>query len=115
MHFETALPLACRIGSPDYMSPEVLGLSQKAEPVFGGPAYDGRAVDVWAIGVMLFVLVTGSYPFEVSIAQVAQTCKNHLTGDICFCVLISILFASSNPADTLHCSQIPSDQFIVSI
>lgn len=29
------------------------------------PRYDPRAVDVWALGVMLFLLVTGTYPFEV--------------------------------------------------
>lgn len=27
--------------------------------------YNPRAVDVWALGVMLYLLVTGVYPFEV--------------------------------------------------
>ena len=30
------------------------------------PRYNPKAVDVWALGVMLFLLVTGVYPFEVS-------------------------------------------------
>ena len=30
------------------------------------PRYNPRAVDVWALGVMLYLLVTGMYPFEVS-------------------------------------------------
>lgn len=29
------------------------------------PRYNPRAVDVWALGVMLYLLVTGVYPFEV--------------------------------------------------
>ncbi len=29
------------------------------------PCYNPRAVDVWALGVMLYLLVTGMYPFEV--------------------------------------------------
>ncbi len=29
------------------------------------PRYNPRAVDVWALGVMLYLLVTGMYPFEV--------------------------------------------------
>ena len=29
------------------------------------PRYNPRAVDVWALGVMLYLLVTGIYPFEV--------------------------------------------------
>lgn len=28
-------------------------------------AYDARAVDAWAMGVLLYLLVTGRYPFEV--------------------------------------------------
>ena len=30
------------------------------------PRYNPRAVDVWALGVMLYLLVTGMYPFEVA-------------------------------------------------
>lgn len=41
-------------GTPSYMAPE---LTQKRE-------YDGKAVDMWALGVLLFVLLTGSFPFR---------------------------------------------------
>ena len=54
-----------RVGTPDYMPPEMLGAVPSATATTG-PKYDAKAVDVWAMGVMLYLLVTGVYPFEVS-------------------------------------------------
>lgn len=49
----------CRVsnaaGSPAYIAPEVLSEID---------TYDGFAADVWSLGVVLFVLLTGRYPFE---------------------------------------------------
>ena len=49
--YETKLPFSC--GTPCYMSPE---LAQKKEHL-GGP------VDIWALGVILFILLSGKMPF----------------------------------------------------
>jgi hypothetical protein len=49
-----------RVGTPAYIAPEILQASGKA----GDPGYDGRAADVWSLGVFLFVLLAGCYPFE---------------------------------------------------
>ncbi len=43
-------------GKLGYMSPEL----------FGGQAFDGRACDVYSSGVILFIILTGVPPFEMS-------------------------------------------------
>jgi serine/threonine-protein kinase SRK2 len=48
---------ASLVGTAEYLSPEVIR-SQ------GKKAYNGRAADVWAVGVCLFRMVVGSFPFE---------------------------------------------------
>src|SRR5205085_1476069 len=55
------------LGSPSYMAPEQLD---------GSSAVD-RRVDVWAMGVVLFELLTGRLPFEA--ASVASLCAAILT------------------------------------
>lgn len=44
-----------RIGTPAYISPEVYR---------GVKPYDGKASDVWACGVVLYVMLAGRYPFQ---------------------------------------------------
>ena len=45
------LSLFC--GTPHYMDPDI---SKKRD-------YNGHAADVWALGVILFILITGKLPF----------------------------------------------------
>ena len=44
------------VGTPSYLAPELLTLKQ-------GENYDGKAVDAWAAGVVLYVMLVGGYPF----------------------------------------------------
>ena len=47
-----------QIGTPVYMSPEVINNKN------GQKGYDGRSVDIWASGILLLVMLLGSFPFD---------------------------------------------------
>jgi serine/threonine protein kinase len=47
--------VAC--GSPPYAAPELTELN---------PVYDGKKADIWAVGVLLYVLVCGCFPWQDS-------------------------------------------------
>lgn len=47
-------PLSDVCGTPTYMAPEMMSKSE----------YDGKAADMWACGVLLYVLFEGRFPFE---------------------------------------------------
>ena len=54
-------------GSADYAAPELL-LQQP---------YDGRATDVWALGVLLYALLEGRLPFDPVPGQRRQASSKH--------------------------------------
>ncbi|KIZ07629.1 hypothetical protein MNEG_0325 [Monoraphidium neglectum] len=51
-------------GTPDYMSPQLLGAKLGLGGPSSKPLYDGTKADIWAAGVMLCVMLIGRFPFE---------------------------------------------------
>lgn len=49
-----------QIGTPVYMSPQLISARSDGE----SKGYDGRKADVWACGVLLFVMLLGMFPFD---------------------------------------------------
>ena len=60
------------IGTPVYMSPEQMNESAKEK------GYDGRSVDVWASGILLLVMLLGSFQFDHTEHPDPNTGEAHL-------------------------------------
>ena len=65
-----------RVGTPAYSAPEVV----KDE---GQNAYDGTKVDVWALGVVLYILEYRTYPFGAPPNQAEVRARKAL---VCPCI-----------------------------
>jgi serine/threonine-protein kinase SRK2 len=61
-----------QIGTPVYMSPELMNQATKEK------GYDGRSVDVWASGILLLVMLLGSFPFDHTEHPDPNTSEAHL-------------------------------------
>lgn len=64
------------VGTPLYMSPEVLNIhvGSKREP------YDPRKSDIWGLGVILFTMLFGRFPFIPAHSEVGLMRGNLVTG-----------------------------------
>lgn len=52
-------------GTPQYVAPEIIvQATTTPSQAEGFEGYDGRAVDMWSLGVLLYVLLSGTVPFE---------------------------------------------------
>jgi len=49
------------LGTPPYMAPEIVVLRNEDEDL---PGY-GKKVDIWALGVCLYILLSGVHPFQI--------------------------------------------------
>lgn len=58
------LKTAC--GSPCYAAPEVRRNVHNSIKMIAGKRYNGTNVDIWSCGVILFAMICGYLPFEVS-------------------------------------------------
>ena len=71
------------IGTPDYMAPEIITLiGEPGEQKTG--KYDAKACDVWSSACMLYIMLTGKYPFQDARHpnNVKMTLRNIMDGRI---------------------------------
>jgi len=63
--------LSDRHGCPAYVSPEILAAADST--------YSGRAADVWSLGVVLYTMLVGRYPFHdadpISLFRLIRQCR----------------------------------------
>eukprot|EP00928_Gymnodinium_smaydae_P038285 TRINITY_DN26436_c0_g1_i1.p1 TRINITY_DN26436_c0_g1~~TRINITY_DN26436_c0_g1_i1.p1 ORF type:complete len:567 (-),score=57.48 TRINITY_DN26436_c0_g1_i1:30-1730(-) len=86
------IPLT-RVGTPDYWAPEV------ADPAVCMSGYN-ETVDIWSLGVLLFVMIEANYPFT------GEFGNGQLTSESCVLTHVADLtakgVASSLPADLIE-------------
>ena len=101
--------LSTSCGSPSYTAPEVLL----------GNKYNGFAVDIWTIGIILYVMLCGNFPFEAkddnnTLFKKIIKCKVEYPKFISKCaknLLEKIL--TSNPENRITIDKIKEHQFYI--
>ncbi|KAJ3599591.1 hypothetical protein NHX12_033547 [Muraenolepis orangiensis] len=91
-------------GFSRYLSPELSktfcgSLAYISPEVFLGAPYDPRKSDIWSLGVMLYIMVTGRKPYDDSVVARLDTAhrdpvtyqKNTVPGESCRAFIASIL------------------------
>jgi serine/threonine protein kinase len=105
--------LTLQCGTPAYWAPEIITASRDNP-------YDGCPVDMWSLGVMLFVLLTSSYPFnpesdDVDLENAIKSCTyDKALLDVVSQHARSLVFAllELDPAQRLTVSQALQHPFI---
>ena len=106
----------CRCGKANYMSPEVY----RSAP---GDAFDGFAIDIWASGIMLFLMLTGVPPFDVPdmsdqrfamvaqgrLAEMLHSWQMPVSPDAAWLLQHMLM---PNPADRLSLAQVFASTFV---
>lgn len=94
-----------RVGTPAYLAPEVIAAGE-------GAKYSGTAADIWSLGVLLYVMLCGAYPFrrkeddaKNSAAKMDALLQRIKAVDYCFPSHVRI----SDGAKDLVCSMLVGD------